>query len=124
MKKKILGAREALEGGVRRVVLADARAEAPLTRALAGRGTVLGAVFDARGAGAGAAASPAGEPAALRSGDVHAPQTAGPRSDVERRAEGGEPSGDGDAAGRTREPRGRAAVGRKAGAPRTTEVQP
>ena len=43
MKKKVLGAREALEGGVERVILADARREAPLTDALHGLGTVIGA---------------------------------------------------------------------------------
>jgi acetylglutamate/LysW-gamma-L-alpha-aminoadipate kinase len=41
MKKKLLGAGEALAGGVRRVVLADARRDAPLTAALAGSGTVI-----------------------------------------------------------------------------------
>ena len=42
MRKKVLGAREALEGGVTRVVIADARRETPLTDALAGIGTTLG----------------------------------------------------------------------------------
>ena len=42
MAKKILAAREALAGGVARVILADARSEHPLADALAGRGTVLG----------------------------------------------------------------------------------
>jgi acetylglutamate/LysW-gamma-L-alpha-aminoadipate kinase len=41
MKKKLLGAAEALAAGVRRVILADARVAAPLSRALAGRGTVI-----------------------------------------------------------------------------------
>lgn len=42
MKKKVLGAVEALEGGaVRRVILADARAATPIRSALAGRGTVI-----------------------------------------------------------------------------------
>jgi len=41
MKKKLLGASEALEGGVGRVILGDGRIEAPLSQALAGRGTVL-----------------------------------------------------------------------------------
>lgn len=41
MRMKLLGAAEAIEGGVRRVVLADARVEAPITAALAGRGTVI-----------------------------------------------------------------------------------
>lgn len=42
MKKKILGAAEALQGGVERVVLGDARVEQPITAALAGHGTVIG----------------------------------------------------------------------------------
>lgn len=41
MKKKVLGAREALEGGVRTVVIGDARSAAPVTRALQGSGTVI-----------------------------------------------------------------------------------
>ncbi|GAC1428610.1 MAG: [LysW]-aminoadipate kinase [Chloroflexota bacterium] len=41
MKKKVMGAREALEGGVRRVVLGDARVAAPISTALAGQGTVF-----------------------------------------------------------------------------------
>lgn len=41
MKKKLLGAAEALERGVRRVVLGDARVERPLSDALAGRGTMI-----------------------------------------------------------------------------------
>lgn len=42
MKKKVLGAAEALAGGVRRVVFADGRRSEPLQRALAGQGTVIG----------------------------------------------------------------------------------
>ena len=42
MKKKLLGAKEALEGGVRRVILGDARRSAPVADALAGKGTVIG----------------------------------------------------------------------------------
>lgn len=42
MKKKVMGAREALAGGVQRVVFADGRVEQPLRRALAGQGTVIG----------------------------------------------------------------------------------
>lgn len=42
MKKKVLGAQEALRGGVRRVVFADGRVPSPLTLALAGNGTVIG----------------------------------------------------------------------------------
>ena len=42
MKKKVMGAREALAGGVPRVVFADGRASEPVQRALAGQGTVIG----------------------------------------------------------------------------------
>jgi acetylglutamate/LysW-gamma-L-alpha-aminoadipate kinase len=41
MKKKVLGAEEALQGGVRRVIIADGRVDGPISAALAGRGTVL-----------------------------------------------------------------------------------
>jgi acetylglutamate/LysW-gamma-L-alpha-aminoadipate kinase len=41
MKKKILGAREALEGGVRRVILGDARRAGPIAAALGEKGTVI-----------------------------------------------------------------------------------
>ncbi len=41
MKKKLLGAAEALRGGVEQVVLGDAREPAPVSAALAGRGTVI-----------------------------------------------------------------------------------
>jgi [amino group carrier protein]-L-2-aminoadipate 6-kinase len=41
MKKKILGASEALHMGVSKVVFADGRIEQPLTQALAGLGTVI-----------------------------------------------------------------------------------
>lgn len=41
MKKKVLGASEALGLGVRQVIFADGRAEQPLRRALAGQGTVI-----------------------------------------------------------------------------------
>jgi len=41
MRKKLLGAREALDGGVPRVVLALGRGEAPVGHALVGHGTVL-----------------------------------------------------------------------------------
>ena len=41
MKKKVLGASEALALGVRQVVFADGRVEAPIARALAGEGTVI-----------------------------------------------------------------------------------
>lgn len=41
MKKKVLGAVEALDGGVRRVVIGDARVHDPIRRALAGTGTVM-----------------------------------------------------------------------------------
>lgn len=41
MKKKILGAVEALRDGVRQVIIADGRVEHPLQKALAGQGTVI-----------------------------------------------------------------------------------
>jgi len=41
MKKKLLGAQEALDGGVRRVIIGDARGSAPVTEALAGKGTLI-----------------------------------------------------------------------------------
>lgn len=41
MKKKVLGAEEALDGGVSRVVIADGRTVQPLSAALAGVGTVI-----------------------------------------------------------------------------------
>jgi acetylglutamate/LysW-gamma-L-alpha-aminoadipate kinase len=41
MKKKVLGALEALEAGVGRVIVADGRVGSPITRALAGAGTVI-----------------------------------------------------------------------------------
>jgi len=41
MKKKILGAQEALQGGVGRVVIADGRKSNPISAALAGEGTVI-----------------------------------------------------------------------------------
>ena len=41
MKKKILGAGEALDLGVSKVVIADGRVEHPLRTALAGAGTVI-----------------------------------------------------------------------------------
>ena len=41
MKKKVLGAEEALKGGVTRVVIADGRIQNPITNALAGNGTVI-----------------------------------------------------------------------------------
>lgn len=41
MRIKLLGAQEALTGGVRRVVLGDARGARPLRRALEGKGTVI-----------------------------------------------------------------------------------
>ncbi len=42
MKKKVMGAAEALQKGVGRVIFADGRVETPLERALAGEGTVIG----------------------------------------------------------------------------------
>jgi acetylglutamate/LysW-gamma-L-alpha-aminoadipate kinase len=41
MRIKLLGAQEALAGGVKRVVLGDARQSQPVTKALAGKGTVI-----------------------------------------------------------------------------------
>ncbi len=41
MKKKVLGAQEAMAGGVARVVFADGRVDRPVRRALAGEGTVI-----------------------------------------------------------------------------------
>ena len=41
MKKKVLGAEEALNGGVRRVIIADGRIQNPISYALAGNGTVI-----------------------------------------------------------------------------------
>lgn len=41
MKKKILGAQEALKGGVRRVIIADGRIQNPISNALSGKGTVI-----------------------------------------------------------------------------------
>ncbi len=41
MKKKVLGAAEAVAGGVGRVIFADARIENPLKNALEGKGTVV-----------------------------------------------------------------------------------
>jgi acetylglutamate/LysW-gamma-L-alpha-aminoadipate kinase len=41
MKKKILGAQEALDGGAGRVIIADGRVQQPISAALAGRGTVI-----------------------------------------------------------------------------------
>ncbi len=41
MKKKVLGAEEALQGGVGKVIIADGRVEKPISAALAGNGTVI-----------------------------------------------------------------------------------
>ena len=41
MKKKILGAEEALQGGVSRVIIADGRIQNPISNALSGNGTVI-----------------------------------------------------------------------------------
>jgi len=41
MKKKVLGAQEALEGGVGRVIIADGRVSQPISAALNGSGTVI-----------------------------------------------------------------------------------
>lgn len=42
MKKKVMGAQEALAGGLTRIIFADGRVENPVRRALAGEGTVIG----------------------------------------------------------------------------------
>ena len=41
MKKKVLGAEEALKGGVSRVIIADGRIQNPISNARAGNGTVI-----------------------------------------------------------------------------------
>lgn len=41
MKKKILGAQEAIQGGVRQVIIADGRVDEPISNALAGEGTII-----------------------------------------------------------------------------------
>jgi len=41
MKKKLLAAKEALEGGVKRVILGDARVENQLSKAFQQQGTVI-----------------------------------------------------------------------------------
>ncbi len=41
MKKKLLAAKEALEGGVKAVILSSAKVEKPVTRALEGKGTII-----------------------------------------------------------------------------------
>lgn len=41
MKKKVLGAEEALQGGVGKVIIADGRVEKPISNALSGNGTVM-----------------------------------------------------------------------------------
>ena len=41
MKKKVLGAEEALQGGVKRVIIADGRIQNPISNALNGNGTVI-----------------------------------------------------------------------------------
>lgn len=41
MKKKILSAQEALRAGIQKVIIADGRQGQPITRALAGKGTVI-----------------------------------------------------------------------------------
>ena len=41
MKKKVMGAQEALAGGLKRVIFADGRVEQPIQNALAGKGTVI-----------------------------------------------------------------------------------
>jgi len=41
MKKKVLGAQEAIRGGVKRVIIADGRVRNPISDALAGKGTII-----------------------------------------------------------------------------------
>jgi acetylglutamate/LysW-gamma-L-alpha-aminoadipate kinase len=41
MKKKVLGAQEALQGGVGQVIIADGRVQNPISDALAGNGTII-----------------------------------------------------------------------------------
>ena len=41
MKRKLIGAREALQGGVSQVILADGRIDQPITKALQGQGTLI-----------------------------------------------------------------------------------
>lgn len=41
MKKKVLGAQEALKGGVGKVIIADGRIQNPITNAINGKGTVI-----------------------------------------------------------------------------------
>ena len=41
MKKKVLGAEEALQGGVGKVIIADGRVEKPISAALSGTGTII-----------------------------------------------------------------------------------
>jgi acetylglutamate/LysW-gamma-L-alpha-aminoadipate kinase len=41
MKRKVLGAVEALQDGVNQVIIADGRVQGPIQRALAGQGTVI-----------------------------------------------------------------------------------
>jgi acetylglutamate/LysW-gamma-L-alpha-aminoadipate kinase len=48
MKKKTMAAREAIDGGVGRVVIASGRVERPVSRALAGEGTRIAAAAAAR----------------------------------------------------------------------------
>jgi acetylglutamate/LysW-gamma-L-alpha-aminoadipate kinase len=44
MKKKVMGAQEALAQGISRIVFADGRVEQPVRRAMAGEGTVIGEI--------------------------------------------------------------------------------
>ena len=41
MKKKVMGAGEALAGGVRKVIFADGRINQPVQQALSGKGTII-----------------------------------------------------------------------------------
>jgi acetylglutamate/LysW-gamma-L-alpha-aminoadipate kinase len=41
MKKKVLGSKEALQGGAKQVIIGDGRVKHPLLSALAGKGTII-----------------------------------------------------------------------------------
>jgi acetylglutamate/LysW-gamma-L-alpha-aminoadipate kinase len=41
MKRKLIAAREALEAGVKQVIIANGKIEQPITKALKGEGTLI-----------------------------------------------------------------------------------
>ncbi len=51
MKKKVMGAQEALAQGIGRIVFADGRVEQPVRKAIAGEGTVIGEAASLKGIG-------------------------------------------------------------------------